>query len=101
METVESNFKKNVLKELKKYKKSLFQKYGIKELAIFGSVSRGDFNEESDVDILVDFSKNIGIEFIDLADELEEILHKKVDLVSKNGIKDKYYQSIKQDLVYV
>ena len=43
----------------------------------------------------------MGIEFIDLAGELEAILHRKVDLVSKNGIKPKYLEEIKKDLVYV
>jgi predicted nucleotidyltransferase len=101
MEANNDTFKQNIIEILKKYKGRLFQKYGIKELAVFGSVSRGDFNENSDIDILVDFYRNIGIEFIDLADELEEILNKKVDLVSRNGIKDKYFQYIKQDLEYV
>ena len=101
MEANNDTYKQNILEILKKYKGRLFQKYGIKELAVFGSVSRGDFNENSDIDILVDFYRNIGIEFIDLADELEEILNKKVDLVSRNGIKDKYFQYIKQDLEYV
>jgi predicted nucleotidyltransferase len=54
-----------------------------------------------DIDILVEFRKPIGIEFIDLADELEEILKLKVDLVSKKGIKDKYLKSIETELEYV
>jgi predicted nucleotidyltransferase len=57
--------------------------------------------ENSDIDILVEFTKPVGIEFIDLADELEKMLKSKVDLVSKNGIKPKYYEAIKKDLIYV
>lgn len=82
-------------------KERLFEKYPIKELAIFGSVSRGDDTEESDVDILVDFHKPVGIEFIDLADELQDILNKKVDLISKKGIKQRYFKHIQNDLQYV
>jgi predicted nucleotidyltransferase len=70
-------------------------------LAVFGSVSRGDSNDDSDVDILVDFSQSIGIEFITLADELENILQHKIDLVSRNAIKPKYFEQIKDDLIYV
>jgi predicted nucleotidyltransferase len=70
-------------------------------MAIFGSYSRGENNAASDLDILVEFNDKIGVEFIDLADEMEEILGLKVDLVSKNGVKPKYLQSITSDLIYV
>ncbi len=83
------------------YKQSLTSKYGVKNLAIFGSVSRGDDTSESDVDILVEFDKPIGIQFVDLAIELENILKKKVDLVSRNAIKPKYFSQIKSELKYV
>ncbi len=66
-------------------KQRLSEKYGISTLAIFGSYGRGQQTEDSDIDILVDFQKPIGIEFIDLADELETLLHSKVDLVSLKG----------------
>lgn len=70
-------------------------------MAIFGSYGRGQQGEDSDVDILVDFQKPIGIEFIDLANELESLLKLKVDLVSKNGIRPQYFKQIEQDLSYV
>lgn len=70
-------------------------------MTIFGSYSRREQNDSSDLDILVEFTGNIGIRFIDLADELESIIGFKVDLVSKNGIKEKYLQSIDSDLFYV
>ena len=86
---------------LEKHKQHLFSDYPIKSLAIFGSYSRMDQNDDSDLDILVEFNGKIGIRFIDLADEIEKLVGSKVDLVSKNGIKDKYYQSINSDLIYV
>ena len=70
-------------------------------MAIFGSYVKEQQNENSDIDILVDFNKPIGIEFIDLANELEVILQNKVDLVSKNGIKPQYLKYIEPDLTYV
>jgi len=76
-------------------------KYHVSELGLFGSVVRSDFHPQSDVDILVDFSRPIGIEFIDLADELESKLNRKVDLVSKKGIKPKYFHAIRDELIYV
>lgn len=82
-------------------KNQLFHDYPIKSMAIFGSYSRKEQNDSSDLDILVEFSDKIGIRFIDLADELENIIGLKVDLVSKNGIKEKYLRSIDSDLIYV
>lgn len=70
-------------------------------MAIFGSYSRIEQNENSDLDILVEFNDKIGIRFIDLADEIEKIVGFKVDLVSRKGIKAKYLQSIDSDLIYV
>ena len=90
-----------IKKSLIEHKSSLFRKYPIKSLAIFGSYSRGDQHESSDVDILVEFNGKIGLRFVDLAEEIESFLGNHVDLVSKNGIKKKYFDSINSDLVYV
>jgi len=68
---------------------NLFGKYPLKNMAIFGSVSRGDNGPESDVDIMVEFSKPVGMEFLDLAFELEDLLGCKVDLVTRRGVKDR------------
>jgi predicted nucleotidyltransferase len=86
---------------LSNHKNRLFRDYTIKSMAIFGSYSRREQNDASDLDILVEFSDNIGVRFIDLAEELESIIGFKVDLVSKKGIKEKYLKSIDSDLIYV
>ena len=70
-------------------------------MAIFGSYSREENTEDSDLDILVEFNDKIGIRFVDLADEIEEIVGLKVDLVSRNGIKNRYLKAIDPDLIYV
>ena len=86
---------------LGKHKQQLFSEYPIKSLAIFGSYARREQKQESDLDILVEFNDKIGLRFIDLAEELEKLIGFKVDLVSRKGIKDKYYQRIQSDLTYV
>lgn len=87
---------------IQKLKPELSKKYGVSSIGLFGSVVRDDFSEgKSDIDIIVDFSKPIGIEFIDLANFLEDTFKRKIDLVSKNGIKEKYFREIKSEIIYV
>jgi predicted nucleotidyltransferase len=68
---------------------------------LFGSIVRNDFTDENDIDIIVDFSAPIGIEFIDLANELELKLDRRVDLVSMGGVKPAYFRVIEPQIVYV
>lgn len=82
-------------------KPALISKYGVDTLGLFGSIVRDDFTDQSDIDIVVTFSKPIGIEFIDLADELEQQLNHKVDLVSRKGIKPRYLEVIEPEILYV
>jgi len=82
-------------------KPELIEKYNVSSIGLFGSIVRDDFKPTSDVDIIVDFSKPIGIEFVDLADYIEKKLQKRVDLVSKNGVKPKYFQAIEREIIYV
>lgn len=86
---------------LAQYKPHLLQNYPIQSLAIFGSFVRNEQTEQSDLDLMVEFNDNVGIRFIDLADELEDFLGLKVDLVSRKGVKDRYFETIKSELVYV
>ena len=62
---------------------------------LFGSYVRGEATAESDIDILVDldYSQNIGLEFIQMQIDLQNLLAEKVDLVSARGL-SKYIQPI-------
>jgi predicted nucleotidyltransferase len=94
--------KQTILDILKHAKPFLEKKYGVKDMALFGSYSRNTAVEgKSDIDVMVEFEEPIGIRFIDLADELEQILKQKVDLVSRKAIKPKYFEVIESDLIYV
>jgi predicted nucleotidyltransferase len=95
------SYRDRAIEILKDAKPALLTNYPIKQLAIFGSVSRREDNDNSDIDIMVEFDSAVGMEFIHLCYELEKILNRKVDLVSRNGIKEKYFKEIRQELVYV
>ena len=86
---------------LVKNKNHLFSEYPIKSIAIFGSYARKQQNSESDLDLLVEFDGEIGIRFIDLANEIENLVGFRIDLISRKGIKDKYYKSISSDLIHL
>lgn len=90
-----------IQRTLEDCKSVLYEKYPIKSLAIFGSYARKEQNDQSDLDLIVEFKDKIGIRFIDLADDIEKIIGIKVDLVSRGGIKEKYLQAIQSDLIYV
>jgi len=89
------------LEILKTNKERLFNKYRLKSMALFGSYSRGDNTAASDVDIMVELIIPDATAFISLGYELEEIFKKKVDVVSKNGLKERYMRAIEKDLQYV
>jgi hypothetical protein len=85
------------------YKPILLEKYKwLSELGIFGSYVRGEQNEESDVDVLVDYTEAPDlIELIDLENYLSDNLGMKVDVVTKNGLKPRLKERILSEVVYV
>ena len=75
--------------------KDFFSKQPVLKAYLFGSYVCGDENENSDIDLLVelDYSQPIGLEFIQMQIDLQNLLSKKVDLVSARGI-SKYIKPI-------
>lgn len=69
------------------------RKWQIQELAFFGSVLRDDFSPESDVDVLVTFEPEARwslFDFTDMQEELCQLLHQRVDLVSRGGLRNPF-----------
>ncbi|MEN9340127.1 MAG: hypothetical protein RIQ62_1439 [Bacteroidota bacterium] len=95
------NFLANIINDLKMLKPELSTKFYVDKIGLFGSILRKDFTDKSDIDIIVDFNRPVGVEFIDLADYLEAKFHRKVDLVSRKGMKPKFFAEIEKDIVYV
>ncbi len=90
-----------ILRRLREHRDELFARYPLRAMAVFGSVSRGDSRPDSDVDIMVEFERPVGLDFVRLSYDLEELLGVKVDLVSRKSIKDRYFKYIEPDLKYV
>ena len=79
----------------------LAERFHVRSLAVFGSFARNEQKTGSYIDLLVEFDAPVGIEFIDLADYLENLLKLRVDLVSRNGTKPNSFQKIVRDLRYI
>ena len=83
---LKSNKKLNSIEKIKPKIIEILKKNKIKKAGIFGSYATGKQKKNSDIDILIEPTKNMGLEFVGLSFELEEKLGKKVDLVTYNGI---------------
>ena len=87
---------------LVEHKPFLQEQYNVSELGIFGSYSRNEQTETSDVDLLVEFSKTPSLlKFVNLENYLSDRLGVKVDLVHKAGLKPRIEERILTDVVYL
>jgi predicted nucleotidyltransferase len=93
--------KNEILITLAQSKPQLQSRFKVSKLALFGSYARGDQRADSDVDILVEVDPSIGLEFVTLANKLEELLQMSVDLVSTRAMKPRFRELIEQELIYV
>ena len=90
----------DILIKLKELKPLLNKDYAVKEIGIFGSFSDDSYNYESDIDILVELGKPIGWRFFSLEIYLENVFNRKIDLVTKNALKEQIKDSILSQVTY-
>lgn len=90
-----------ITRTLQALKPELSRLFGVEAIGLFGSVVRDDFTPQSDVDVVVSFHRPIGIGFVDLAEKLQNALSRKVDLVSRKGIREEYWKAIEKEVLYV
>ena len=91
----------DILSKLKELKPTLNKDYSVKEIGLFGSFSDNTFSEDSDIDIIVELEKPIGWKFFTLEIFLENTFGRKIDLVTKNALKDQIKDSILSQVKYV
>ncbi len=90
-----------IVEKLKTAKTSLYRRYSISDIAVFGPHSKGEGNADVDVDLLVTFKNPIGIRIVDLEDELQQLLGYSVDITPRKTIERKYLKDIRKELVQV
>ncbi len=91
--------REEILAALREQRASLSRRYPIQRLALFGSWARGEAREDSDVDVLVEVDPSIGLRFVELGDELERALGRRVDLVSRRAIQPSLWKQIEPELL--
>ena len=92
---------KTVSEAIKRHKVEL-RRHGVKSLAVFGSVARGEAKADSDLDVLVEFNRPVGLfEFIRLKYLLEELTGCRVDLVTPDAIRPGMRDNILSEAHYV
>lgn len=93
--------KNDILNKLAELKPILYKDYAVKEIGLFGSYSDNSSTEESDIDILVELEKPIGWKFFTLELFLENVFNKKIDLVTKNALKEQIKDQILKQVNFV
>lgn len=92
--------RQEVLEILARHEEELRQ-YGVKSLSLFGSLSRGEDTAVSDIDLLVEFSRPVGmLAFIRLQHRLAEILGRRVDLVTSQALRPAWRERILSEAVH-
>ena len=95
--------KDDALSRLKAHEIELKQA-GLRSLYLFGSMSRGTADKDSDIDLLCDLqdSDDFGLlEFIRIRDRLSDLLDSRIDLVERRSMRPRIYERISQEMVRV
>ena len=94
--------KQDVLSKLKALKPEIVIRYKVKSLELFGSVVRGEQQEASDIDVLVEFAEGADMfDLIGLGLFLEEKLNRKVDVVPKRALRKELHSTVLAEAVVV
>lgn len=92
--------RERVLAILREHKSEL-ERLDVKSLAVFGSVARGEAGTSSDVDLLVEFARPVGLfRFMEVQEYLERILGRRVDLATRDALKRQFREAILAEAVY-
>jgi len=91
----------NIKKVLCEHKEEIKEKYGVVIIGVFGSYARGEQKETSDVDILIELKKPIGLKFFELWDYIEKILDCNVDLVRAKLLRKEIKEEILKESILI
>lgn len=90
------------INKLREAKRHLAEEYGLSRLGVFGSCARGDERDDSDMDILVEFTTAPDLfEFFEIEEYLESKLGRKIDLVREQALKSQIKKAVMEEVVFI
>ena len=93
--------KAEIINKLRDLKPVLYRDYPVREIGLFGSYADDSYTEDSDIDLLVEFEKPVGWKYLSLEIFLENVFGRKIDLVTKNALKEQIRDNILNQVKYV
>jgi len=94
--------REQIVAALQQHRAEMAARYAVESVALFGSASRGELRQGSDVDVLVTFTGGATFDrYFGLKRYLEALLHCPVDLATPNSLRPRLRRSIEGDLLYV
>jgi predicted nucleotidyltransferase len=78
--------KEDILRILQRELPYLRQQYGVVRISLYGSYASGTATDQSDVDLVIELSRPLGLEFVSLAEHLEAVLGREVDLITQETL---------------
>jgi predicted nucleotidyltransferase len=93
--------KEDIILKLNELKPILKDNYSVRNIGLFGSFVNKTNTFESDIDLLIEFEKPIGWRFFSLEVYLEKVFNRKVDLVTKDALKEQIKDSILKSTQYI
>ena len=99
------SYRDEIIEKIKSQYPYLSSEFGVKRIGLFGSVAKQSEDKDSDIDIIIEFDRPIGFKFMLLADYMEKLFNRKVDILTKEGIRNirvkKVSMNIEKDIIYV
>jgi predicted nucleotidyltransferase len=104
MKTKEGLTRNKIVSLLRRHE-DMLKKYKVKRIGVFGSYAKGTQTSKSDVDFLVEFERPSFDDYMALAEDLEKLLGKKIDLLTPEGVRSirvkEVAENIRRSVLYV
>ncbi len=97
--------KAQIIARLREQYPILQARYGVKRVGIFGSFAKGTPTEASDIDLVIEFERPVGLEFVEMVEYLERVLGRPVDVLTPEGVRGirvaRVARNIRESIEYV
>jgi uncharacterized protein len=97
--------REEIIEQLRSRLAELHSAYGVLKIGLFGSFARGNPGPDSDIDLVVEFDRPIGMKFMDFSDYLQSLFNRRVDVLTLAGVEGirnkRIAEEIRGSILYV